>query len=60
MSNQKKSAYQGASQGGDTNFRKEWDTQEYAQKAREREAEVKRKGTFEILIRKRPTSHLFE
>ena len=44
MSNQKKSAYEGVPQGGDTNFRKEWDTEEYAQKAKEREAEVKRKG----------------
>lgn len=43
MSNANKSAYDGAPKGGDTSFRKEWDTDEYAQKAKEREADVRRK-----------------
>lgn len=43
--NANRSAYEGAVKGGDTNFRKEWDKDEYEKKAKEREAEVKRKGT---------------
>lgn len=43
MSNDKTGAY-GTSGGGDTAFRKTWDTAEYAQKAAAREAQIREEG----------------
>lgn len=40
----KKGAYGGASGGGDTDFRRTWDREEYAAKAADREKKVKEEG----------------
>ena len=43
MAERKTGAY-GTTRGGDTDFRKTWDREEYAAKAAEREAKVKEEG----------------